>query len=133
VRRLLAALALAGALLPALPAGADHAQYVPVVTIDPESLKRLLDERRPLLAVDLRPAGLYHAGRLPGARSLPAGELRARADEIPRAGLVVLYCACPFDEVNRLYQFLRARQHDNVVVLEEGFAGWLGRGYPIER
>jgi rhodanese-related sulfurtransferase len=104
-----------------------------VLTIDPDSLKRLLDERRPIVAVELGAPGAPAGVRLPGARSVPPGELAGRADELPRTGLVVLYCSCPFDVVNRAYQLLRQRRHDNVVVLEEGLAGWIGRGYPTER
>jgi glycosyltransferase involved in cell wall biosynthesis/rhodanese-related sulfurtransferase len=114
-------------------ATAAHGPFFPVLTIDPDSLKRLLDERRPIVAVELGAPGAPAGVRLPGARSVPPGELAGRADELPRTGLVVLYCSCPFDVVNRAYQLLRQRRHDNVVVLEEGLAGWIGRGYPTER
>lgn len=113
-------------------AAAGHGTFHPVLTIDPESLARLLGERRPVIVVDLRPAALHAQGRLPGARSVPIAELERRADELPRAGIVVLYCGCPFAEVNGAYQLLRRRQHDNVFVLEEGFGGWVARGFPVE-
>ena len=130
MRRLSAGLALALAV--AAPAAAAHGPFYPLLTIDPDSLKRLLDERRPVVAVALAAPGPPAAARLPGARTVPLAELADRAGELPRTGLVVLYCACPFDAVSRAYQLLRQRRHDNVVVLEEGLAGWIERGYPIE-
>jgi rhodanese-related sulfurtransferase len=131
--RLLASIACALAMLLAAAAEAGHGAYFPVLTIDPESLKRLLDERQPVVAVDLRPPAQQSAGKLPGARAIAPADLDRRAAELPRAGFVVLYCACPFDEVNRAYQALRRLRHDNVFVLEEGFSGWVARGYPLER
>lgn len=127
-----AVLAAALALVPEA-APAEHPGYFPVLTIDPESLKQLIDEGRRPVAIDLRPPAAYRDGRLPGARSLPLEQVTARADEIPRQGLVVLYCACRFDQIGAAYQELRRRQWNNVLVLEEGFAGWRARGYPIER
>jgi rhodanese-related sulfurtransferase/DNA-binding transcriptional ArsR family regulator len=62
-------------------------------------------ERRDLLArirsgevtlVDVRPEHEYRAGHLPGARSIPIGELRARLDELPRDAEVVAYCRGPY-------------------------------------
>ena len=42
--------------------------------------------------LDVRPAEEYRAGHLPGARSIPLPELRARLGEIPRSREVVAYC-----------------------------------------
>jgi rhodanese-related sulfurtransferase/DNA-binding transcriptional ArsR family regulator len=62
-------------------------------------------ERQALLArirsgevtlLDVRPAEEYRAGHLPGARSIPLPELRARLGEIPRGREVVAYCRGPY-------------------------------------
>ena len=59
------------------------------------------EEREELLArirggevtlLDVRPAEEYRAGHLPGARSIPLPELRARLGEIPRDREVVTCC-----------------------------------------
>jgi rhodanese-related sulfurtransferase len=133
MRAAFALVVVASVLAAVVPVSADHGLFFPVLTVDPDSLKRLLDEGRPIVAVDLRPSTLHADGRLPGARSLPFPDLERRADELPTTGLVVLYCACPFQEINRAYQLLRRRKHDNVFVLEEGFGGWVARGFPVER
>ena len=115
------------------PALAAHGPGDPLLTLGPEHARRLLDQGERPIFVDLRPVGEYQRGRLPGARSLPLRELLRRHGEVPRAGRVVLYCACPLEEIQAAYQFLRDQGYRNVSVLEEGFAGWVKRGYPVER
>lgn len=110
-----------------------HGTGGPVLAIPPEYAKRLLDEGDRPIFVDLRPEAEYRQGRLPGARSVPLLELRRRSGEIPRAGRVVLYCACGVEEIQAAYQFLRDQGYRNVSVMEEGFPGWATRGYPLER
>lgn len=46
--------------------------------------------------LDVRPATEYEAGHLPGARSVPWPELRARIAELPRDREVVAYCRGPY-------------------------------------
>ncbi len=46
--------------------------------------------------VDTRPAEEYQAGHLPGARSIPLGELPGRVGEIPLDREVVAYCRGPY-------------------------------------
>lgn len=127
----LAAVALS-VILPPPPAPAVHGDGGPVTTITPEYARRLLAAGDALIFIDLRP-GAQHAERLPGARSVPLPELPRRYEEIPRTGRVVLYCACPAEELQAAYRFLRDRGYRNVSILEEGFAGWVRRGYPLER
>ncbi len=63
------------------------------------------EERAALLAriasgevtlLDVRPAEEYRAGHLPGARSIPLRELRARQGELPRDREIVAYCRGPY-------------------------------------
>ena len=127
VAALLALLALVTA-----PAVADHA-WAPVLTIDPESAKSLLDRGQRVEPLDLRPEPEFRAGRLPHARSVPLPDLRDRVEEVPRGGVVILYCSGGRDELLRAYQFLRGRRYANVYVLEGGLDGWRRLGYPLER
>jgi rhodanese-related sulfurtransferase len=46
--------------------------------------------------LDVRPAVEHAAGHLPGARSIPLSELRARLSELPRGREVVAYCRGPY-------------------------------------
>ncbi|HEV8673356.1 MAG TPA: rhodanese-like domain-containing protein [Methylomirabilota bacterium] len=104
----------------------------PITMISAPQLKAQLDAgRRPLL-IDLRTAEEYQNGHLPRARSIPLAQLRRRYQEIPR-GRIVLYCSCPREELDAVYRLLATAGVEMVEGLEEGFGGWVARGYPIER
>ena len=130
MRPLLAALVLVAAAV--TPAGGGHPQSGPLLTIDPASLQRLRDEGRPLALIDVRPAGAYARGRLPGARSIPLDALVPRRSEVPAAAIVVLYGAEGVDEAASAARYLRTTGHTAVFVLEGGFAGWQAHGLGVE-
>ena len=114
------------------PATAGHPWNTPVLTIDAESLRQLTQRGRPVLAVDVRPPEAFHAGRLPGAQSIPLTAMTSRERELPAGGLVVLYGASSVDEVAAAFRYLRAAGRTNVVVLEGGFAAWRAGGFEVE-
>ena len=65
------------------------------------------------MVLDVRPAAEYAAGHLPGAVSIPVGELRRRLAELPADREVVAYCRGPYC----------AFAHEAVELLrDEGFA-----------
>jgi rhodanese-related sulfurtransferase len=78
-----------------------------------EELARRLQDGDDLVVVDVRPAAEHAAAHLPGAVSIPVGELRRRLAELPRSREIVAYCRGPYC----------AFAHDAVAVLrEEGFS-----------
>lgn len=127
-------MALLTALLLAAPAlaGAGHGASGLVPGYRAEHVKRLMDAGERVVLVDLRPPGAFRAGRLPGARSVPLGELPTRLAEVPRRGRVVLYGES-IVEASEAATLLEARGYRNIGVLEDGFAGWVGLGYAVER
>ena len=112
------------------PAGAVHA-VGSVETISADDLQALRQAGQPVVTIDLRPAEAYRRGHLPGAHSIPLRELWGRLAEVPAAGRVVLYADAP-EEGNAAFAALRLRGHRNMTVLEDGFAGWSRRGFPVE-
>ena len=114
----------------ASPARADHGRNVLLLPV--EYVKLQYDKGRKFTGVDLRPVDDYRRGHLPGARSLPLGELAARFEEVPTVDLVVLYCECPLSDVEAAYRFLHGHGYRNLSVMREGFEAWAKRGYPIE-
>jgi rhodanese-related sulfurtransferase len=78
-----------------------------------EELARRLEDGDELVVLDVRPAAEYAAGHLPGAVSIPVGELRRRLAELPGDREIVAYCRGPYC----------AFAHEAVAVLrQEGFA-----------
>ena len=63
----------------------------PVDYIAVEELKVLLDRKERAAIVDVRTRPEYEALHIAGARSIPLRNMRERAAEVPRSGLVVLY------------------------------------------
>jgi rhodanese-related sulfurtransferase len=96
-----------------------------------EELARRLQDGEDLVVLDVRPAAEYAAGHLPGAVSIPVGELRRRLAELPADREVVAYCRGPYC----------AFAHEAVAVLrdeglaarrlEDGLPEWQAAGLAI--
>jgi rhodanese-related sulfurtransferase len=130
-RGVLAALALLASVGWSAVVDAGHGGSV--MALDVDYVNAQYAKGRKLTAIDLRSPEAYGRGHLPGARSLPLEQLTSRFAEVPRSDLVVLYCDCARSEVEVAYWFLRGKQYRNLSVLEQGFAGWVERGHPIEK
>jgi len=94
-----------------------------------ELMRRLKDPAT--LVIDVRPAEEYAAGHIPGALSVPLGELKRRIAHLPRAAEIVAYCRGPYcvlapEAIEILHRAgLRARR------LEDGFPEWRLAGLPV--
>ena len=81
--------------------------------------------------LDVRPPDEYAAGHIPGAISMPVGEIERRLAELPSGREIVAYCRGPYCiyavravEALRKVGF-RARR------LEDGIPDWTLRGLPV--
>jgi membrane protein DedA with SNARE-associated domain/rhodanese-related sulfurtransferase len=106
-----------------------------IARISPDELKRLMDDGREVMVVDLRGAMDHEADphTIPGALRMTAEELEHRHHEIPRDQDVILFCACP-NEVTaaRMAMMLRKRGITKVRPLAGGIAEWRARAFPLE-
>jgi rhodanese-related sulfurtransferase/DNA-binding transcriptional ArsR family regulator len=82
--------------------------------------------------LDVRPLEEYRAGHIPGALSIPVGELKSRLKELPKNREVVAYCrgsycvmAIEAVEVLRKKGFRAQR-------MEQGVVDWRARGWRVE-
>jgi rhodanese-related sulfurtransferase/predicted transcriptional regulator len=98
-----------------------------------EQLARRLRDGDRLVVLDVRPAAEYAAGHLPGAVSIPVGELRRRLAELPADREIVAYCRGPYCAfAHEAVQLLReegfaARR------LEDGLPEWQAAGLAVTR
>lgn len=82
-----------------------------------------------VLAVDVRPAEEYQAGHIPGARSIPFGELLQRLDELD--GEVVAYCRGAHCVLAHDAVRLLAAEGRPARRLEDGMLEWRAAGLPV--
>ncbi len=84
-----------------------------------------------VFVIDVRPSLEYGYGHIPGAVSMPVGELPGRLDELPRDRPIVAYCRGEFclfaDQAVALL-----REHGfNAVRLDGGWPEWRVEGRPV--
>jgi rhodanese-related sulfurtransferase len=102
--------------------------------LEPISMQdvRRLVESGAVTLLDVRPELEYRQGHLPGARSMPVGELERRLAELPSDREVVAYCRGPYcvyaDEAAQLLR----RKGYQVRRLVEGVPEWSAAGLPVE-
>lgn len=102
--------------------------------LEPISAENLLERiKNGLVTVlDVRPAGEFQAGHLPGAINIPYEQLEHELAKLPKQHEVVAYCRGPycamsFDAVQKLRQGGWKAQR-----LERGFPEWKANGLPVE-
>jgi len=96
----------------------------------PELLR--LAEAGDVFVIDVRPAEEYAAGHIPGAVSIPLGELPARLDALPAGTEIVAYCRGAYcvlapDAVRLLHANGVPARH-----MADGMLEWRLAGLPVE-
>jgi rhodanese-related sulfurtransferase len=100
------------------------------VTLD-ELWARLQGKQR-LVVLDVRPLEEYEAGHIPGAISIPLGELKKRIKELPKSKQIVAYCRGPMCALApEAARYLKSRGF-KVRRLAEGAPDWKAAGLPLD-
>jgi len=82
--------------------------------------------------LDVRPVEEFQAGHIPGAVSVPLGELERRLADLPRDREVIAYCRGPYCVMAlEAVALLRARGY-RATRMEDGVTDWRARGLPVE-
>jgi rhodanese-related sulfurtransferase/DNA-binding transcriptional ArsR family regulator len=81
--------------------------------------------------VDVRPAAEFAAGHIPGALSIPIGELESRLAELPSGRSIVAYCRGPFCLYAAAAVDALQRRGFKAERLEDGFPEWRLAGLPV--
>jgi rhodanese-related sulfurtransferase len=105
---------------------------VPAGEVSVTAARTLFDSRR-LLVLDVREKDAYVKGHLPGAISVPLGELAQRIGTLglTKADPVLVYCGEGSNRAPDATRELNARGYERAVNLKGGFASWLAAGQPV--
>jgi adenylyltransferase/sulfurtransferase len=60
--------------------------------ITPEEVKKMMDERKPFVLIDVREPHEYQICRIPGSKLIPLGEVPKRMSELNSADEIVVHC-----------------------------------------
>jgi rhodanese-related sulfurtransferase/DNA-binding transcriptional ArsR family regulator len=107
----------------------DRAAHLPHLTA--EELRRCMDADETLV-LDLRPPEEYAAGHVPGAVSIPMGELAGRLNELPRDRRIVAYCRGEYCLMAREAVDLLQEQGFTAAYVDEGVRDLQEAGLAVE-
>jgi rhodanese-related sulfurtransferase len=97
-----------------------------ITEVSPEQLKARLDCGDQVVVVDLRQAWEYHAGHIPGARSLFIEEVPMRLSELPTDVDLVLQCWHGHTSLDvAAYMIQQGWCASRIASLSGGIAGWM--------
>ena len=98
-----------------------------------QELARRLEDGDRLVVLDVRPAAEHAAGHLPGAVSIPVGELRRRLQELPGDREIVAYCRGPYCAFAHEAVALLRQEGFSARRLEDGLPEWQAAGLAVVR
>jgi rhodanese-related sulfurtransferase/DNA-binding transcriptional ArsR family regulator len=96
-----------------------------------QELVRRLEDGDPVVVLDVRPAAEHAAGHLPGAVSIPVGELRRRLAELPADREIVAYCRGPYCAFAHEAVALLRQEGFSARRLEDGLPEWQAAGLAV--
>jgi rhodanese-related sulfurtransferase len=99
--------------------------------VDRESLIERV-QRGEVTVLDVRPVEEYQAGHIPGAISVPLGELKQKLADLPRDREFVAYCRGPYCVLAVQAVEMLRRSGFKAIRMSEGLPDWRARGLPVE-
>jgi rhodanese-related sulfurtransferase len=107
--------------------------YADRITAD--ELRRLIEEGRKLLILDVRPTELRaQEGIIPGAVAASADNIDTVVMNYPRHSQIVVYCACPNEASAAIAaKHLQRAGFKKIRPLLGGIDAWVEAGQPLER
>jgi rhodanese-related sulfurtransferase len=99
--------------------------------VEADELLRRVKEGE-VTVLDVRPPEEYLAGHIPGALSIPLGELEARLEELSQDREVVAYCRGPYCVMAVEAVALLRKRGFEAHRMEHGIVDWRARGWQVE-
>ena len=82
--------------------------------------------------LDVRPVEEYRAGHIPGALSVPLGQLKKLLSKLPRDQEIVAYCRGPYCVLAVQAVEMLRKQGFKAIRLEDGIQDWRAMGLTLE-
>lgn len=104
-----------------------------IKTVTAEDAKKALDSKEKAVFLDVRDAGEFSAGHLPGAMNISRGTLEFNiAAKVPDAGAkIYVYCKTA-GRSTLATKTLNDLGYKNAVLVDVQYADWVKAGYPVE-
>ena len=93
-------------------------------------LKRVIEAA--VTVLDVRPVEEYRAGHIPGALSVPLGQLKKLLSKLPRDQEIVAYCRGPYCALAVQAVEMLRKQGFKAIRLEDGIQDWRAMGLTLE-
>ena len=93
-------------------------------------LKRVIEAA--VTVLDVRPVEEYRAGHIPGALSVPLGQLKKLLSKLPRDQEIVAYCRGPYCVLAVQAVEMLRKQGFKAIRLEDGIQDWRAMGLTLE-
>lgn len=98
--------------------------------VDRETLLRRVREGE-VTVLDVRPPEEFRAGHIPGAVSVPLGELKKRLKDLSRSREIVAYCRGPYCVLAVKAVELLRKEGFRAVRFEDGVPDWRAHGFKV--
>lgn len=118
---------------PKVKAMVDSARAA-IKIVSPEAVKAAIDSKEKAIFLDVRDAGEFAAGHLPGAMNISRGTLEFGVfGKIPdQNAKIYVYCKTKARSALAT-KTLNDLGYKNAVLMDAQYADWVKAGYPVER
>jgi rhodanese-related sulfurtransferase len=105
-----------------------------IKTVPAETVKAAIDSKEKAILLDVRDAGEFAAGRLPGAMNISRGTLEFNVfAKIPdQNAKIYVYCKTAARSAMAT-KTLNDLGYKNAVLMDAPYENWVKAGYPVER
>jgi len=105
-----------------------------IKTVTPADVKAMIDKKDKVIYLDVRDAGEFSAGHLPGAMNISRGTLEFNVfNKIQdQNAKIVVYCKTA-GRSTLATKTLNDLGYKNAILMDAQFEDWIKAGYPVER
>jgi sulfur-carrier protein adenylyltransferase/sulfurtransferase len=102
------------------------------IEVSPEEVRRLLEERREAVLVDIRPDWEARLGHIEGTRFIPVGTLEEELENLAvvKCTPIILYCSSGNRSLAAARRLIE-KGYGYARSIQGGYVSWMNAGYPI--